>query len=136
MGSRQNYPICPATEHTQFQFHPYAQPQTIPSPKFTPYAQPKNVPSPTFHLIWTAEERSQYHLSILHGQPKNVPSPTFHLIWPAEEHRCYISTVRDVTLTTSRFIFITMSASIHITFMFSTRPFILQDVPPVLPHFG
>ena len=123
MPSHRTYPVP---------VHPYAQPQTIPSPKFTPYAQPKNVPSPTFHLIWTTEEHSQYYLFTLHGQPKNVPSPTFHLIWPAEEHRCHI--VRAVTLTRSQSIFIMMSASIHITFMFSTRPYALQDVPPVRHH--
>ena len=72
MGSRQNYPICPAIEHTQFQFHPYAQPQTIPSPKFTPYAQPKNVPSPTFSSHMDRRRTS----SVL----------PFHSTWPAEEH--------------------------------------------------
>ena len=114
-------PICPATDNTQSQVHSIRPAKEHTQSHFSSHMDHRRTFSVLpFHSTWPAEECIKTHLS---SHMASQRTPLLHFL-----------IVRAVTLTRSQSIFIMMSASIHITFMFSTRPYALQDVPPVRHH--
>ena len=108
-GKPQIYPICPAIEHTQFQFthmpshkrylvlsslHMPSQ-RTYPVPLFISYGPPKNTLSTTSSLYMASRRTYPVPHFISYGQPKNTAT-TFSDCSRCHAHKITIHLHHDV----------------------------------------